>query len=271
MAMNDHARLKLCELVANYGKTICDTPRTCTMVLGQQCSEWPAEKQVLIKALERGTVAKLKTASPGPEWDALTTQLANGSGLSAADARWAVESWAMALGKHPDAPAVIAPRSVEPVNPAIERKGAGHTMSTSLAVAIGGGAGGAITAMLLFTAMLIMAVDIPGAPGGINAVMAIILILIGGAFGAAGGFLGGGGGWMLIQAQSSTLTMNKEDSGRLLRRGFMGAFTGALTGSVLSGYFLGPLGLFFGALLGGFGGALTGGMSGAAGGTSRNY
>jgi hypothetical protein len=269
--MNDHARLKLCELVANYGKTICDTPRTCVMVLGQQCSEWPAEKQVLIKALEKGAVAKLKTAQPGQEWDALTTQLVNGSGLSPADARWAVESWAMALGKHPEAPVVVAAKPVEPVNPGIERKGVGHTMSTTLAVAIGGASGGAITAMILFTAMLIMAVDVPGAPGGISQIVAVFIILIGGAFGAGGGFLGGGGGWMLIHAQSSTLTMNKEDSARWLRRGFMGAFTGALTGSVLSGYFLGPLGLFFGALLGGFGGALTGGMSGAGGGTSRNY
>jgi hypothetical protein len=65
--------------------------------------------------------------------------------------------------------------------------------------------------------------------------------------------------------------MNKEDSGRLLRSGFIGAFTGALTVTVLPGYFLGIVGLFFGGLLGGFGGAITGGMSGAAGGTSRNY
>jgi hypothetical protein len=269
--MNDQARQKLCELIADYGKTICDTPRTCIMVLGQQCSEWPSEKQVLIKALERGTVAQIKAASSIPEWDSLTGQLVNGSGLSAGDARWAVESWAMALGKHPDGPIVVAAKAVEPVNPVVEKRGMSHTMGTTLAVAIGGGLGGAITATILFIAMLIMAVDIPGAPGGISAVVAFIVILIGAAFGGAGGFLGGGGGWMVINAQSSNLTMNKEDSARWLRRGFVGAFSGALTGSVLSGYFLGPLGLFFGALLGGFGGALTGGMSGAAGGTSRNY
>jgi hypothetical protein len=269
--MNDQARQKLCELVADYGKTICDTPRTCMMVLGQQCAEWPTEKQVLIKALERGTVAKLKAASPGQEWDSLTSQLANGSGVSAADARWAVESWAMALGKHPDASVVAAPKAVEPLNAVIERRGLGHKMSTTLAVAIGGGIGGAFTAMLLFTAMLIMAAPIPGSPGIIPAWLAIILILIGGASGGAGGLLGGGGGWMLIQAQSSSLTMNKEDSSRLLRSGFIGAFTGALTVTVLPGYFLGIVGLFFGGLLGGFGGAITGGMSGAAGGTSRNY
>ncbi len=108
--MNDLARKKLCDFINNYGPTVCSTPATCKMVLGQQCADFPAEKDLLLRALDRGAVTGVMKAPVGGPWDDLVTTVA-GSSVAPADARWAVESWAIAMGKHPD----IAPPPPEPV------------------------------------------------------------------------------------------------------------------------------------------------------------
>ena len=269
--MNDQARQKLCQVISNYGTNICSTPRTCVMVLGQQCAEFPAERDLLLKALDRGIVTSVIKAPVGGPWEEQIKKLSSGS-TSADDARWAVESWAMALGKHPDG----APPAPEPVVSLNAPPGAGKTgvvraASSTLAVAIGAAIGGAITAMVVIMVFTIMLVDSPGFPTQISGLMVLIIILVGGAVGAVAAGAGGALGWTVIQTQSSALTLTTEQANRKLRKGFMGALTGAMIGAALPGYCFGIPGILGGAFLGALGGAVSGGLAGAASGTSRTY
>jgi hypothetical protein len=269
--MNDQARKKLCDFISNYGPTICSTPRTCNMVLGQQCADFPTERDLFIRALDRGAVAAVLKGPVGGPWDELVKTVA-GSSVNPDDARWAVESWAIALGKHPDA----APPPPEPVVSMNAPTGAGKTSITraagsTMAVAIGGAIGGGFTSAILVMVFVIMAVETPMMPHGIPAYMAVIFICIGAVLGALGGGGGAALGWFVIQSQSSALSYTTEESNRRLRTGFISALSGAMIGSAVPGYCFGILGAAFGAFLGGLGGAVTGGMKGAAGGTSRNY
>src|ERR1700756_247498 len=137
MSMNDQARQKLCDVIANYGSTICSPPRTCNMVLGQQCAEFPAEKDLLLRALDRGAVTGIMKAPVGGPWDEEAKTVA-GSSVAPADARRAVESWAIARAKHPDA-APLPPEPVISMNHvpgAVKSGSAVRTAGSTLAVAI---------------------------------------------------------------------------------------------------------------------------------------
>jgi hypothetical protein len=269
--MNDQARKKLCDFIANYGPTICSTPRTCNMVLGQQCADYPAEKDLFLRALDRGAVAGVMKAPVGGPWDDLVKTVA-GSSVAPADAKWAVESWAIALGKHPD----VAPPPPEPVinlnaPPDATKTGVVRAAGSTMAVGIGGAIGGAITCMVLALVLVNRGATAPPFKPGMSDSAAAIIIVI---FGIIGGFLGGSGGalgWFITQLQSSALSYTTEELNRRLRKGILGALTGAMVGSAAPVFFCGLLGILIGTFLGGLGGAITGSMSGAAGGTSRTY
>jgi hypothetical protein len=269
--MNDQARQKLCDFISNYGPTICSTPRTCNMVLGQQCADFPTEKDLLLRALDRGAVTGVMKGPVGGPWDDLVKQVA-GSSVSPDDARWAVESWAIALGKHPDA-APLPPEPVVSMNapPDATKTSVTRAAGSTRVVAVGGAIGGGFTTAIIVMVLIILHVQTLLLPRGIPTIAAVLIICIGGVFGA---FCGGGGaalGWVVVQTQSSALSYTTEEANRRMRKGFMGALTGALVGSVLPGYFAGPLGSVGGAFFGALAGAITGSMGGAAGGTSRNY
>jgi hypothetical protein len=270
--MNDQARKKLCDVIANYGSTICNTPRTCVMVLGQQCAEFPAEKDLLLRALERGAVNGIAKAPVGGPWDEEIKTVA-GSSVKPEDARWAVESWAIALGKHPDA----APLPPEPVismhapSDAVRSGGVVRTAGSTLAVAIGGGIGGAFTSMILTLVFIVLLVEVPGIHTGLTSFMAFVIIVIFGVIGGMGAAFGAGLGWTVIQTQSSALSLSTEQLNRRLRKGFMSALVASMVGVAIPGYFFGVFGMVVGGFLGGLGGAVSGGLAGAAGGLSRNY
>jgi hypothetical protein len=272
ISMNDRARQKLCEMITNYGSNICNTPRTCVMVLGQQCAEFPTEKDLLLRALDRGAVTSVMKGPVGGPWDDQVTQVA-GSSVAPADARWAVESWAIALGKHPD----VAPPPPEPVinmnapSGATKSGGAVRAAGSTFAVAIGGAIGGAITGMTLLTVLVATSVRVPPFEAGIPPSVAVIIVIIGGVIGGVASGMGAALGWVVIQTQSSAMSLSTEQLNRRMRKGFTGAMTGAMIGSVLPGYCFGLRGLLAGAFLGGLGGAVSGGLAGAAGGTSRTY
>jgi len=241
------------------------------MVLGQQCADFPAEKDLLLRALDRGAVTGVMKAPVGGPWDDLVTTVA-GSSVAPADARWAVESWAIAMGKHPD----IAPPPPEPVinlnaPPDATKTGVARAAGSTMAVGIGGAIGGAITCAVLGVVLVNRGVTVaPYKPGMSDSVAAIVIVI----FGMIGGFLGGSGGalgWILIQLQSSALSSTTEELNRKLRKGIIGALTGAMVGSAAPVFFCGQLGILIGTFFGGLGGAISGGMAGAAGGTSRTY
>jgi hypothetical protein len=283
MSMNDQARKKLCDVIANYGSTICNTPRTCVMVLGQACAEFPAEKDLLLRALDRGAVTGVIKAPVGGPWEEEIKRVA-GSSVAPADAKWAVESWAIALGKHPDA----APLPPEPViskhaPPDATKTGVVRATGSTMLVGIGGAMGGAFTSMVLMLVAVILTVKAPPFDFGLPVGMAIIFILVAGVIGGLISGTSGALGWTVIQMQSSALSVSTEQMNQRLRKGFGGALMGAMVGGAVGAgiaifciWFglIGVVAIFFipiGLFLGGLGGGVSGAMAGAAGGTSRTY
>jgi hypothetical protein len=121
--MNDLPRQKLRELIAQHGNGLCDDPRRCNALLKEQCGTCKQEIRVLVGALAEQVTDELLTApadAPRPELlERLRKQLQDALDLSEEDARWGVESWAIALGVIPapaaePPPAATSPPAEEP-------------------------------------------------------------------------------------------------------------------------------------------------------------
>jgi len=99
--MNEHPRQKLAELAAKRRDFIRD-PRLCKNLLADLCGPYRGEIRVLVAAVEEGVAAELLDNSAGIPKQALIARLSkrlhDECRLSEEDARWAVESWALALG-----------------------------------------------------------------------------------------------------------------------------------------------------------------------------
>jgi hypothetical protein len=265
--MNNLARTKLAEIVTSYGRTVCNTPRTCEIFLQQQCEDLPAERQLLAEALRRGTVSRLLEAKDQPYAaiaGSLVNELVGDAGVSADDARWAVDSWALALGKHPSTAPPPVPVVAAALMPEEEEPHCAVTSSKvwpPLIVALGGGIG-AVFASLVFTFLVYTLISDPRGRTGMRAdAIAMMAGLLMAVAGAIGGTLGGGVGWLLIQAQ--TLPTRSIDTARWrLARGFLAALGGAFGGVLLGGWFGGVLGMAMGGLTGGFSGTVVTGLKG---------
>lgn len=114
--MIDQPRETLCELIATYGRALCDDPRRCEALLRDLCGTHRREIHVLVSALRERVAADLLAASEGVPrevlWARLTQRLQDNLGLTEDLARWAVDSWALALGKFsPAEPSVAAASS----------------------------------------------------------------------------------------------------------------------------------------------------------------
>lgn len=113
--MNDLPRQKLCDLIAQHGPALADDPRRCNALLKEQCGTYRPEIRVLVGALTEGVTDEMRKAppdAPRPELlDRLRKQLQDNLDLSEEDARWGVESWAVALGI---IPAAAAPAEASP-------------------------------------------------------------------------------------------------------------------------------------------------------------
>ncbi len=100
--MNDYPRRKLKELIAEYGSSLADDPVKCKGFLLDYCGKWPKEINVLHMALTAGIVQKLIEPHSQVPIKVLiarhTNTLISQHGLSEEVARWAVESWLLALG-----------------------------------------------------------------------------------------------------------------------------------------------------------------------------
>src|SRR5262249_39761190 len=148
--MNDLARKKLFHIVKTYGRTVCNTPRTCEIFLHQHCEAFPDERQLLVEALRHGTVTDLLDLQAGPAWavvsEPLVNDLAGRASISPLDARWTVDSWALALGKHPDTapPPPPPPGLEEPEEEPAANDVASSKLWPPIIVGIGGGIGAVI-------------------------------------------------------------------------------------------------------------------------------
>jgi hypothetical protein len=94
--MNSQARDKLRDLIASTGNAALDTPRVLAFQLGQTLAEMPAERDVLLAALNKGFIEKLRGKHVG--LDGLAEEMSRTTNLKQEDARWALESWAEVVG-----------------------------------------------------------------------------------------------------------------------------------------------------------------------------
>ena len=100
--MNDLPRQKLGEIVAKHGVSLVENPRRCEGLLRDYCGRFRREVSVLTMALEERVALDLLAAAkttPHPVLlGRLTRRLCDNLALSELAARWAVDSWAFALG-----------------------------------------------------------------------------------------------------------------------------------------------------------------------------
>jgi parallel beta-helix repeat protein len=103
--MNELPRQKLCELIATYGQSLCDDPQRCENLLRDFCGAHKREIHVLVSALKERVPANLlalqNTMPPEVLLTCLSKRLQENLGLAEGVARWAIESWALALGLRP--------------------------------------------------------------------------------------------------------------------------------------------------------------------------
>lgn len=103
--MNDTPRLKLIEIIARSGKSVIDDPRRLEGMLRDFCGEYKREIHGLMDALRERVPFDL-IAAPGNtpvvmQIASLTKRVLDNRPMSEDMARWAVESWAIALGVMP--------------------------------------------------------------------------------------------------------------------------------------------------------------------------
>jgi hypothetical protein len=114
--MDNHPRQKLCEIITRYGQAICEEPGRCEGYLRDYCSEYRGEANVLINALKERVAFDLLNSSASVPVELLLgrleLRLQTNQGMTPETARWAVESWALALGRisTPTPPASSPPK-----------------------------------------------------------------------------------------------------------------------------------------------------------------
>ncbi len=116
--MNDLPRQKLIEIVAHRqavtartGRDVLNDAKLCEALLRDLCGEHKREIFVLVAALRERVATDLLAAQTGVPREVfltrLTRRLQDNLGLTEEAARWAVDSWALALG-------VLAPGDLKP-------------------------------------------------------------------------------------------------------------------------------------------------------------
>jgi hypothetical protein len=100
--MNDLPRQKLAELVGRYGRDLSGDARRCEALLKDVCPNHKREIFLLVSAVSESVTLDLLNCSDGLPKEAqlsrLTKRLNESTGVAENLARWAVESWAFALG-----------------------------------------------------------------------------------------------------------------------------------------------------------------------------
>lgn len=100
--MQDIVRSKLAELVGRFGPGLCDDAKRCEAILRDVCNAHKREILALVCALREDVGTELRRSSDGVPKGLLlarlTKRLHENAGIAEDLARWAVESWALALG-----------------------------------------------------------------------------------------------------------------------------------------------------------------------------
>jgi nitrous oxidase accessory protein NosD len=100
--VNNLVRQTLSEIINKYGRAVADDPRRMEALLRDHCGQYKKEINVLVGAMKERVAAELMASSTAmPEGvlrARLTRRLHDNLGLSEEASRWAVETWAIALG-----------------------------------------------------------------------------------------------------------------------------------------------------------------------------
>jgi len=100
--MQDIVRTKLTELVGRFGLDLSNDARRCEALLRDVCGEHKREINALVSAIRDGAGTELRQSSAGVPKELiiarLTKRLHENFGLVEDLARWAVESWVVAIG-----------------------------------------------------------------------------------------------------------------------------------------------------------------------------
>jgi hypothetical protein len=268
--VNEVARDRLGELLSSYGSALTNTPQMCGVLIRQKCQECPDEANLLVHAVQKGTVKELLNLGPSPDWEAISASLAqelsDGAGITTEQAHWAVDSWAIALGKHPLAahPEPEPPPPVyEPITRPEESSTAGATAAT-LGGAIAGAAGGVLGPVLEFFLLILLADSIATQLDESMKMAMLLLLLLCLGVGAFGGAVGGSLGIYVCRQFAGT-----KGAGLLFAWG--GAFLGATVGSLVGAKFCGVFGVLVGSVVGGWLGAFSSGKGSMRGSMSQRW
>jgi formylglycine-generating enzyme required for sulfatase activity len=105
--LNEQPRRVLRDLIRTQGASLCEEPVRCKAFLNDLCGSYGREVDALLKALEKRVPAELSKSSDAMPKELLvgrlTERLCSGAAIDRDSARWAVESWALALGRVSDA------------------------------------------------------------------------------------------------------------------------------------------------------------------------
>jgi len=256
--MNDQARVALGRVIHAYGPSICRMPRSAEMLVRKECAPFPNEARVLVEALKNGVTEELTKYKPTDKpWEDfsgnLQKSLQSRAGLNEAEGTWAVDAWARALGRHPDAWQSAPEVTAAPTNDASLSMGAIRWIMLLIAAG-GGAAGGALGAVIIPASLLLFTTArevsfFQEALGGVSRqdiwkIIAIVLLVYM-FIGAVGGGLGAAVGWWHGRGD------------RYPWSAAAAAFGGAFTGAAICTRIFNIAGSFFGALFGSFGGART--------------
>ena len=100
--MEPSVRDTLRQLIVRYGHALCDDPRRCEAMLRDLCGQHKREVFILVSDLRQRVAADLLGGGGGLPTPLLLgrlrKRLEDELGLSGEAARWAVETWALALG-----------------------------------------------------------------------------------------------------------------------------------------------------------------------------
>lgn len=124
LPLSEPPRRALEQIISQYGTAVCETPTRVEGLLRDTCGEYRREINLLITALKDKVAVDLQSASVTPAElliGRLTTRLRDNHSLTDDAARWAVESWAIALGRisrdQLPAAVIFTPTEVIPVLP----------------------------------------------------------------------------------------------------------------------------------------------------------
>jgi hypothetical protein len=101
-AISDVPRQQLIQIIAQRGQAVSENARLCQGLLRDMCGEHRREIHVLVRALDERVAADLLQSSQSLPVAVLLSRLSkrlqDNQGIAEEFARWAVESWAIALG-----------------------------------------------------------------------------------------------------------------------------------------------------------------------------